>query len=168
MDQTVLDSFDLTDTAQEIVKVEPEKKPMTGKEKREQKKFVTTIMYGLQSPMVFSAGGWGEDFPKDKIEMASILRLAGCIKCIKEEMCTKYDAMCYLNTASMEAPFTHQWYKIYMHTFREAAPDMWKNLIEGDKWIERDADLEENEMDSLNRLRRWIFKRQIDHVKRLK
>ena len=165
MSQSVLDSFNMEETPQEVEKVDPPKKPMSGKEKREFNKFSKMLMYGLQAPMVFSAGGWGEDFPKDKIEMASILRLASCSKCFDEEMSTKYDAMCYLNTASMEAPFTHQWYKIYMHTFREAAPDMWKTLIEGDKWIERDAELEQNEVESLNRLRRWIFKCQLRNLK---
>jgi len=163
--QLSLDGFNMEEGPSDPIEIKPEKRKMTRADKKEEKNFCDTLAYGLQSPMIFSGGGWGNDFPKDKIEMAGIQRLAQCAKCFDEKMCTLYDAMCYLNTASMENPFTHEWYKIYMHTFREAAPDMWKQLIAGDKWIEKDAELYENEVDSLNRLRSWIYKKQVDHIK---
>jgi len=164
--QVTLDSFDFVNKPQiaEPGIPDPNKK-LTRDEKREKKKFIDTMMYGLSAPMVFSAGGWGEDFPKNQIERANILRLAMCSKCIEEQMCTKFDAMAYLNTASMEAPFDHEWYRIYMHTFREALPKEYKLLTEDPNIDAKDSDLYENEIESLDRLRRWIFKKQVNNLK---
>ena len=163
--QTTFENFDFTNKPQQVEPLEPETKPQSASDKREEKKFVDTLMYGLSSPMVYAPGGWGDSFPKATVEMANILRLAHCSDCIDNELCTMYDAMLYMSTCSNVAPLQHSWYKIYMHSFREGNPTQWKILIKDDEWMERDADLNENELYDLKRLRSWIFKRQISYIK---
>lgn len=134
-------------------------------EKKAQKEFVDTVMYGLSAALIFSPGGWGEDFPKSTIEMANIHRLAQAAKCYDEQKCTMMDAALYMSTCSMVAPLTHEWYKIYMHAFSKSMPDKFKILFEDEKSVKQDAELEANEVDDLNRLRHWIFKHQIEYIK---
>lgn len=163
-DQTTLDSFDMTPTLQIPDRVEssiPSKKPSS----RDESKFVKIMMYGLTAPFVFSAGGWGETFPEDLLQRGRMLRLAHSIKCIDEEKCTIFDAMAYMYSASFEAPLSHEWMKIYLYTYKIAVPEKFEILKSDDTYAERDSELDQNEMYDLDRLRNWIFKRQIQSIK---
>lgn len=140
------------------------KKPSKKSSDREEKKFVKTMMYGLTAPLVFGSGGWGETFPKDMREYGSIIRLANAITCMEQEMCTLFDAMAYMYSISFEALLRHDAMKMYMYTYKHAAPDKWKILIESDPDMERYTDLYDNEKEELGRLRRWIFRRQISRI----
>lgn len=163
--QKTLADFDLENKPQIADPVKTDKKPMTREEKKHQKIFVDTIMYGLRSPFIFPPGGWGDSFPKSILDMANMHRLIQSIQCFDSKMSTMTDAALYLSCQSLVAPLSREWYKVYMHAFSKSMPDKFKILIEDDKWIENDSHLEDNEMESLDRLRAWIFKKQIEQIK---
>lgn len=140
-------------------------KPLSREEKQEQKKFVDTMMYGLTAPIVFGSSQWASMFPKDMLERAKMMRLAKAIECMDSEMCTWLDTVAWFYPLSMDAPLRHEYYKMYLHSYKNGLPDKWKLLIESDPDIARDADLHENEVQELNSIRRKIFRRQIDWVK---
>ncbi|MCV0398531.1 MAG: hypothetical protein K5785_00895 [Nitrosarchaeum sp.] len=131
---------------------------------REKKKFVKTMMYGLTAPLVFGPGTWGETFPQDMTERGRMLRLASAIKCIDHEMCTLFDAMAYMYSISFEAPLRHDAMKMYMYLYKHSVPEKWKILVESDPEYERYSELYDNEMQEVNQLRRWIFRRQISSI----
>ena len=95
----------------------------------------------------------------DMKEKTTIHRLAG-IKEIDNQRCTDYEAMLYMHTASLVNSFSHTWYKLYMHTFSQFY-DINQILDKGEK-LEKIYD---NEMDDLNHLKSWIYKKQIDSIK---
>lgn len=159
--QLSLDGFDMTNGPSE-----PVPKKMTREEKKDQKIFVDTVMYGLSAPLIFPPGGWGESYPKERANYASIIRLASSIECYKSQMCTVMDAHAYLFAQGLVAPFTHSWSKIFFYCMSKALSKEWKIMVADDKWLERDAELDINEIDDLNRLRSWIFKHQVKYVKR--
>lgn len=163
--QSNLKDFDFEYKPQIAVPVEPVLRKLNRQEKSEQKKFVNTLMYGLRAPMVFGTGGWGNDFPESQHQMRNMILLASCSKCADEEKCIMFDVMAYMWSVAFEAPLQKTWQKIYFHAFRESLPKEWKLLVEDNPDFERDAELFENEIDDMNRLRRWIFKRQMDHIK---
>ena len=74
-------------------------------------------------------------------------------------MCTEFEAMLYVSTASLAQPLTHNWVEIYMWLFRH-----W-NSQQVDE-IEIDGhELDRGQVEHLNRLRRWIYPTQLNHLK---
>ena len=82
-----------------------------------------------------------------------------------EEKCIMFDVMGYMWSVAFEAPLQKEYQKIYFHAFRESLPKEWKILVESDSTAEQDAELYDNEMDTLNRLRKWIFQKQMKAIK---
>lgn len=145
-------------------KLKPEKK-LTRDEKREQKKFVDTMMYGLTAPIIFGSRQWASSYPVKQIEYARMIRLAKAIECCDTEMCTLTDMVAFFYPLSMDAPLRHEYYKMYLYAYKYGLPTEWKLLIKSDPDIARDAELHENEMSELRIIRRKIFNRQMTHVK---
>jgi len=168
--QLSLDGFNMEEGPSEPIEFKPEKRKLTREEKKDEKNFVDTILYGLSAPLIFGPGGWGESYPEDMRSLGRIMRLASAAKCHDTQMSNKFDAHAYLYSMSMLAPMGHSWTKIFFHCFREAHGSKWKILIEDKECkrmnLEADANLEENEVDMLNRLRRWIYKNQVEAIKR--
>ena len=145
-------------------KLKPELK-LSRDEKREQKKFVDTMMYGLTAPIVFGSKQWASSFPEDMLERAKMMRLAKAIECMDQEMCTYLDCVAFFYPLSMDAPLRHEYVKMYMYCYKFGLPDKWKIMIEGDPDLERMTELHENEHEELRILRRKIFNRQMTQVK---
>ncbi len=95
----------------------------------------------------------------DMKEKTTIYRLAGT-KEIDKQRCTDYEAMLYMHTASLMNPFSHSWYKLYLHTFSKFY-DI-NMILDKDEKLEKIYD---NEMQDLNHLKSWIYKRQIDRIR---
>jgi len=125
-------------------KPEPEKK-LSRDEKREQKKFVDTMMYGLTAPIVFGSRQWASSYPDKQLEHAKMMRLAKAIECIDQEMCTLTDVVAFFYPLSMDAPLRHEYYKMYIYAYKQ--------------------ELHDNEHEELRIIRRKIFNRQMQMVK---
>lgn len=166
--QNKLDQYFVTDSSileksKEPIE-EPERK-LTRDEKREQKKFVDTIMYGLTAPIVFGSRQWASSFPQDLIEKARMMRILKAAECMDQQMCTYLDCVAFFYPPSMDAPLRHEYVKMYMYVYKHGMPDKWKLLIEMDPDMERMTDLHENEHEELRIIRKRIFNRQISQVK---
>jgi hypothetical protein len=142
----------------------PEPK-LSRQDKKEQKLFVDTIMYGLTAPIVFGSRQWASSFPEDLIERARMLRLAKSAEIMKEQMCTLLDCVAFFYPMSMDAPMRHEYVKMYMYCYKHGLPEKWDIMINSDPDLERMTDLHENEHEELRIIRRKIFNRQMNQVK---
>ncbi|MDO8751347.1 MAG: hypothetical protein Q7K03_09435, partial [Dehalococcoidia bacterium] len=136
----------------------PTTKPRSKSPEKEGEEFAQLFVHILRAPMVVWPG-YEEDF-KDKWDKVLIQRLAHHQDFV-EGMCTEYEAMLYISTATLVAPPSHNWFNIYMWLFNRYMPEAAKaNDLVGP------AKLEGSEAEDLERLRRWIFKSQALHLKR--
>lgn len=71
-----------------------------------------------------------------------------------EEAATDYEAMIYLHTASLVAPFSEDWYHIYSLLFSKYHPEQAKTI---DVYREQLSEMERRE---LTQLKKWIYRQQ--------
>ena len=98
--------------------------------------------------------------------LGRIMRLAQSIEIHDSKMSNYFDAHAYLYSLSMVAPMSHSWNKIFFFCFSQAHKEKWKILLKDPMFTKMDIDLEQNEVYDLNRLRSWIYKNQMEAVKR--
>ncbi|MFH1141303.1 MAG: hypothetical protein V1724_06535 [Chloroflexota bacterium] len=138
----------------------PTKKPRSKSPEKESEEFAQLFVHILRAPIV-GMPGW-VDTLQDQWDKVLIQRLAHHQDFV-EKMCTEYEAMLYISTATLVAPPSHNWFNIYMWLFNRCMPEAEKAMIP----TGRDpAELEASEAEDLKRLRRWIFKSQALHLKR--
>lgn len=130
----------------------------------QEKKFVDTMMYMMIAPTIV-APGYEDQITKEMKNKAQLYRMAGQQN-IEQERATDYDALLYLMTISFLQPLTQSWKKIYLNLFLKYH-NISEIVSEPEKqyWILRDKELDEEELHSLHKLQRWIFKRQMEHIK---
>ena len=141
------------------------KQKLTREEKKEEKKFVETMMYGLTAPILFGSRQWASSYPQKQREYASIIRLAKAIECYDTEMCTLTDVVAFFYPLSMDAPLRHEYYKMYLYAYKHGLPTEWKALVASEPDIDRDTELHENEHAELRMIRTKIFRKQMEYVK---
>ena len=127
---------------------------------REEKIFFETFWYALEAPFVF-APGWG-DFPKATLERAKLYRLAESVKLYDSKMCSDFEAMLYLSGLSHIAPLAREYYKMFLFCFKKYyGLEKIEPVADARRWLERDAELDELELQTFKRLKSDIFKRQM-------
>lgn len=94
------------------------------------------------------------------VQKARVYRLAKLAKGDFEEIATDFEAMIYLMTQSMAAPFTDRWYRIYFYLFRKEFPKAEGVLHENDG-----RSLDNMEETSLRNLKLWIYRKQKEAMK---
>lgn len=123
-------------------------------------------LYVTKAPLI-GHPGWmhllkSEHFIKTAIEH----RIKEAMNCVKEEVATEYEALLYLHTASLAAPFSTEWYRIFFHLFDK----FYGHLAPQD--LKFNGKLSDDEERSLLDLRKWIFDKQMkaisDDLKALK
>ena len=125
---------------------------------KEGEEFAQLFVHILRAPIV-GMPGW-VDTLQDQWDKVLIQRLAHHQDFV-DGMCTEYEAMLYISTATLVAPPSHNWFNIYMWLFNRYMPEAAKaNDLVGP------AELEGSEAEDLERLRCWIFKSQALHLKR--
>ena len=136
----------------------PTKKPRGKSLEKEGEEFAQLFVHILRAPIV-GWPGWVETLG-DQWDKVLIQRLAHHQDFV-EGMCTEYEAMLYISTATLVAPPSHNWFNIYMWLFNRYMPEAAKaNDLVGP------ARLEGSDAEDLKRLRQWIFKSQALHLKR--
>ncbi len=136
----------------------PTPKPRSKSPEKEGEEFAQLLGHILRAPIV-GMPGWVETLG-DEWDKVLIQRLAHHQDFV-EGMCTEYEAMLYISTATLVAPPSHNWFNIYMWLFNRYMPEAAKaNDLVGP------AELEGSEAEDLKRLREWIFKSQALHLKR--
>jgi hypothetical protein len=115
------------------------------------------MMYLLTGAFV-AWPGWEDLMTRHKDDI-TLQRLAHGTEILRDQLCTEFEAMLYLSTASLAQPISHNWYEIYMWLFRRWNP-------EGAKSINlEERELYQTQVEDLNRLRRWIFRTQMDRLR---
>lgn len=118
-------------------------------------------MYPLTAPYVTWPGYEYLYHSNDNKTKALARRLASYEEIQREKMCTEFEAMMYISTATLVAPPTHEWYRIYMYLFQKEMPQ----AAEANDLTEV-KELDAGEREALDGLRRWIYKTQVLHMKR--
>ena len=129
-------------------------------EKETERDFVDSFMYALTAPLIVYPG-WEDSF-KDLVGDAKMRRLLHLKEVMDTEACTLYEAMLYLSSVTLVMPIDDDWLAIYMWVFNQEMPKQAKEA-------ELDQDirpLNVNQKEDLARLRAWIFKRQMEHLRK--
>ena len=124
---------------------------------REEQQFVDQFMYLLTAPYI-GWPGWEDQVAAQK-ENIVLHRFLHHKEIFEQELATELEAMTYISSASLAHPLGHEWTEIYGWLFCRWNPD------EGKEIWEREIVLERNQVEALNRLRRWLFRRQMEHLK---
>ena len=118
-------------------------------EEKEAEEHIEGLLMALAKPVVVMDPGWGvPDQLKADIKMERMIQLA------KGEGGVATDAEClaYLSNASLCAPPSGPWFKIYMHLARKHMGDRAPDIFDGD------CELTEYEKRELDDLRHWLWK----------
>jgi len=118
---------------------------------------VAHLSHALEAPLI-GWPGW-----TDVLERHRSVALGHRLKDtegFREGMATEFEAMLYLSTASMAAPLGHHEAHVYMALFTRFLPEWAKEAS-----IAYDAPLDLVEKELLDRLRRWIYRAQKDHLR---
>ena len=123
--------------------------------------FVDQFMYLLTAPYMFYPP-WDDIWSnQDRKNDAVMHRLAHGREIFETRMCTEYEAMLYISTATLAHPPGHDWFIIYAWLFRRWRPDQAAEIFDSHEGEE----LNVNQQEDLARLRRWIFNQQMAHLK---
>ena len=123
--------------------------------------FVDQFMYALTAPYMFYPP-WDDIWTfQDRKNDALKYRLVHGKEIFETQQCTEYEAMIYISTATLSHPPSHDWFNIYMWLFRRwATPEQTAEV-----GIDIPEELDRGQQEDLTRLRRWIFTRQMEHMK---
>jgi len=132
------------------------------KESKELEKGISEIVGVFTDPIIVYPSGWEDTMP-DWIKPAITLeRLIECAKTAKGEEPTGTDAeaLAYMYPASLAFPLSHDWTQIYLYLASKVVPYHKKGTeMPDDIKVES---LNRNQMDDLNRLKAWIYKKRVD------
>lgn len=127
----------------------------------ESKDFVDQFMYLLTAPYMFYPP-WDDIWSyQDRKSDALMHRLIQGQEIWETKQCSEYEAMIYISTATLSAPPSHDWYCIYAWLFRRWRPEQGAEVFDGHDGEKLNA----NQKEDLARLRSWIFKTQMNHMK---
>jgi hypothetical protein len=127
---------------------------MTGK-KDDETFFVDHMVYVLTAPIVQHPMWPIASRIKDEM---MLYRLAE-IDTITDKKATGWEVMGYISSQSLMGPLNHEWFKIYMFLFNKYLPQEAKTI--GNEEVK--LGIQENQM--LERIQRWMFKIQMEHIK---
>ncbi|MBA7675732.1 hypothetical protein ES703_83969 [subsurface metagenome] len=131
---------------------------------KEDAKWIGELVGTFRDPIIVSSGGWGDSLPEWLKTSITLERLVMNMRVNKGELPTGTDAeaCAYLNTASFEAPFSHDWTQIYLYIATKVY-EKWRTKESGVTMPDdiRVEELNRNQMDDLNRLKAWIYRKRV-------
>lgn len=122
---------------------------------RELNKQIKRLAWSLTKPIVVCPGGWEDTIPKWMKAEVTLQRLIQNMKG-EESMATDIEALCYLYTASLVAPFSESWTNVYVYLTKkcmEARDKEWPKDM-------GNPTLTEYQQDLLKHLKEWIWQQQ--------
>jgi len=121
---------------------------------------VSDLVGALRDPIIVMPGGWGDTLPDWIKTQVTLERLVENMKQAQgqEPTGTDAEATAYLYTASLTAPMTEQWTRIYIYVAGKAISKFNKERkLPEDIKI---ASLSDYDMQELNRLKAWIYRQR--------
>ena len=132
-----------------------------GSAAQDERDFVDFFMYVLTAPKL-AMPGWEDSWRLiDRNGDCLLHRLIHAKEIFAEQQCTEFEAMAYISTATLAAPPSHDWYRIYAWLFCRWRPEQGKEVFRE----EAGRGLDSNQQEQLARLRQWIYRRQTEHIK---
>jgi len=127
--------------------------------KTEEKKLDLQLAYMTSCPVICHVG-YEDTLTDDQREKYSIESMLKIQETFETEIAPTYHMLIYFSQVSLIAVLPRNYAKIYFKLMRDYFGKEKTDFIN-----DRDTDLEETEIDEMNKLGRWIFKKQIDHIK---
>lgn len=110
------------------------------------------VVHAILAPIVINPLGL-ENIEPEWSRKVKVERLAKIVRNDLEEAATDYEAMLYLHSQSFVAPLPETWLHVYFWLFWQFYPDQAKTFLEK-------VELHHLEEEELNRLKRWIYRKQ--------
>ncbi len=126
--------------------------------KDEEKKFELEFHYMLSCPIITMVG-YEDDLNKDMKDKYITEAMLNVLETFKKEEAPDYHVCIYLSQVSLVKPLGRSFTNIYINLMKKQFKG-----IKDDKSIS-DVDLDKNEIEELSKLKKWIFKKQIEHIK---
>lgn len=127
-------------------------------------KWISELVGIFCDPILVMPGGWGDTLPDWLKHAVTMERLFENLKGVRGEEMTGTDAevVCYLYTASLEAPMDSEWTNIYIHVAGRVyekwrTPDS-KVPFPDDIRVEKLSQYETQELASL---KRWLYEHRV-------
>jgi hypothetical protein len=127
--------------------------------KNEEKQFKIEMMYTINCPIITMVG-FEDDLSKDMKSKYTVEAMLNVLETFKKEEAPDYHVCIYLSQVSLTKPLGRSFTNIYLHLMQK----QFKQLKD-DKTITSIPKLDEYETDELVKLKKWIFKKQIEHIK---
>ncbi len=132
--------------------------------KKEKKEFVNNCMElfnTFRRPKIVMPGY--ESMPIPEKVKSSILIERLLLSKAGEKLATETEALWYISTASLVAPFSHHWHYVFLYLFRRFCI---RNKMELPEFVEQQIVLEEyTEERELYNLRKWIYDKGMKSLK---
>lgn len=127
---------------------------------KELEKGISDIVGVFTDPIIVYPSGWEDTMPEWIKSRITLDRLFMNMKALKGEEMTGTDseALAYMYPASLAFPLSHDWAQIYLYLASKVCPLEGKEVPEDIK-VDK---LDRNQMDDLNRLKAWIYRKRID------
>ena len=129
--------------------------------KRDRKNFTFDLMDVLQSPVIVFPTAWQNALPSDLIECIKEARMIAAMK--NEDMATVPELVAYIMPRTFESPMDHHWTNIYTYAGAEYMRTF-KRSNKADQIAPQE--LTEYETSMMNNLRRWIYKKRREALKK--
>jgi len=133
-------------------------------------KGMSELVGAICDPIIVMPGGWGDTLPEWIKTAITLERLIENMQALKGEELTGTDAeaCAYLYTASLTAPMSHDWAKIYLYiatkVMEKRTSGSSGKIMPDDIRVEK---LNDGQMRDLTRLKAWIYERRVKHRKGL-
>lgn len=132
---------------------------MNRQEIKEKKEFIDTLMYGIQAPLIVTPN-YVDSVTTQQRDQHRLYCIAQSIDCVKNQEATDYDAMLYYSYASLENAPSRDNAECYMYLFFKFHKDAKKLL--GTECPKLDI----NQLESIKKLKQWIYKKQIEGLRK--
>ena len=145
--------------------------PISAKEKvvtptkKDKNDFVFDFMDCLASPIIVFKSAWQDTIPKDILERIKLSRIICSMT--QEKMASLTETLAYIMPRTYEAPMPTEWVNIYTWLGLQYAMQF-KNKGQLDAMNEiAPKELSKYEMGLLNNLRKWIYDKRRQALKRI-
>ena len=126
-------------------------------------KRILRLIWAVKGPIIVPRkSGWP---PPDTLrELVPLSRIEEALL-PEKEMASDVEALIYIHCASMEAPLESDWVDIMMYLFTKVMKRY--RYVEVPKDLRSKEELPEYLMRQLEHLKRWLYKKSMEHVKEL-
>ena len=126
---------------------------------KDNEKKLIELIHTFSRPKIAMQGYEDMEIPSDIQSQIMIERLILAKE--NKKLTTLTESMWFISTASLAAPPSHSWTKIYMHLFRKYMISCKKDLPD---FVKDEIVLDSLEKQDLLQLRQWLYKKSMEAI----